>query len=441
MKKIIEKYFSNLVYFYRHLRYRVFIALILSVLVGVLDGFGLAMFLPLLQMVNEGGNAKTQGLGKLDFLVNGIESMGFSITLLSILILMFVFFLLKGLAKYISLDYRVKLQQYFIKRLRLSMLNAFNNVNFRYYVGSDVGKVQNTMSGEVDRVARAYIMYFATFEQSVMVAVYIGFAFFVDMKFAFLVTFGGLLTNILYNYIYKHTIGASRTLTGTSNIYQGQIIQHVSNFKYLKATGLLYRYTEKLKSTIVMIENTRRKMGFYHAVLQSVREPMLIAIVAIVIILKVNVLGGSLGPIIISLLFFYRALMALTNMQTNWNRFLEVAGSLENLQEFQKGLNLAKEKNGTVKFENLKDKLEVKNVTVTYGDKDVLRDISITIRKNEIVGFVGESGSGKTTLLNVIIGLLRADKGDMIIDGVNRNELEINSYQQKIGYISQEPVI
>ena len=441
MKKIIEKYFSNLVYFYRHLRYRVFIALILSVLVGVLDGFGLAMFLPLLQMVNEGGNAKTQGLGKLDFLVHGIESMGFSITLLSILILMFIFFLLKGLAKYISLDYRVKLQQYFIKRLRLSMLNAFNNVNFRYYVGSDVGKVQNTMSGEVDRVARAYIMYFATFEQSVMVAVYIGFAFFVDMKFAFLVTFGGLLTNILYNYIYKHTIGASRTLTGTSNIYQGQIIQHVSNFKYLKATGLLYRYTEKLKSTIVMIENTRRKMGFYHAVLQSVREPMLIAIVAIVIILKVNVLGGSLGPIIISLLFFYRALMALTNMQTNWNRFLEVAGSLENLQEFQKGLNLAKEKNGTVKFENLKDKLEVKNVTVTYGDKDVLRDISITIRKNEIVGFVGESGSGKTTLLNVIIGLLRADKGDMIIDGVNRNELEINSYQQKIGYISQEPVI
>jgi ABC-type multidrug transport system fused ATPase/permease subunit len=441
MKKILRKYFNNLYYFYRHLRYRVFVSLLLSVLVGVLDGFGLAMFLPLLQMVNGGANASTNSLGKLQFLVHGIEGVGLSITLVTVLVLMFIFFVLKGAIKYLTLIYRVIIQQYFIRRLRLLMLNSFNNIHYRYYVESDIGKIQNVMSGEVDRVSRAYTMYFATFEQSILVAVYIGFAFYMDTKFALLVTFGGMLTNLLYKFVYKKTIIASREIARNSNAYQGQIIQHVSNFKYLKATGLLEKYSVKLTHTIHYIEGVRRKIGYYSSILGSVREPMLIGIVAIVIYLKVEVLGGSLGPIIISLLFFYRALTALTNMQNNWNRFLEQSGSLENLQDFQKGLNKAKETSGELKFDGLKDGMELKNVSVSYGEREVLRNISVKIKKNEIIAFVGESGSGKTTLLNVFIGLLKVDKGSLLIDGIESEKLEISSFQQRIGYVSQEPVI
>lgn len=441
MKKILRKYFTNLYYFYRHLKYRVFVSLFLSLLLGILDGFGLAMFLPLLQMINEGGTASSNNLGQMNFLIDGIVGLGFSVTLISILTLMFIFFLFKGGVKYLALIYRVIIQQYFMRQLRVSMLKAFNSINYRYYVTSDVGKIQNVMNSEVDRVSRAYTMYFATFEQSVLVAVYVGFAFFVDMKFATLVTLGGLLTNFMYNFVYKRTIIASREIAKNFNTYQGQIIQHVANFKYLKATGLLQTYSEKLHQTIYHIELVRRRIGYYSSILGSVREPMLIAIVAIIIILKVQVLGGSLGPIIISLLFFYRALMALTNMQTNWNRFLEVAGSLENLQDFTKGLNKAKESNGELKFQGLNQGIELKNVSVNYGDREVLKQISLDIKKNEIIAFVGESGSGKTTLLNVVIGLLQVDKGEMLIDGVNSKDFEISSFQKRIGYVSQEPVV
>ena len=51
MKKIIKKYFQYFYYFYSHLRYRMFWSLLLAVLVGLMDGLGLAMFIPLLEMV------------------------------------------------------------------------------------------------------------------------------------------------------------------------------------------------------------------------------------------------------------------------------------------------------------------------------------------------------------------------------------------------------
>src|SRR5690606_17764987 len=63
------------------------------------------------------------------------------------------------------------------------------------------------------------------------------------------------------------------------------------------------------------------------------------------------------------------------------------------------------------------------------------------IPKNTTIALIGESGSGKTTLANLIAGLIEPNKGEMLIDGVRINTLNLNSYRSQIGYISQEPVI
>lgn len=48
--------------------------------------------------------------------------------------------------------------------------------------------------------------------------------------------------------------------------------------------------------------------------------------------------------------------------------------------------------------------LELKNVTVSYGERPVVRDFSMTLKKGEIISLVGESGSGKTTVIRAILG-------------------------------------
>jgi subfamily B ATP-binding cassette protein MsbA len=408
---------------------------------GLLDGFGLTMFLPLLQMVSGDSAASSEDMGNLGFLVEWIEEAGIGLSLVSVLLFMIVFFVLKGIAKYASEVYRVILQQQLIRKIRLDLLNALNAVRFKYFVTSDVGRIENTMTGEVDRIQQAYVTYFQTFENVILVIVYMAFAFFVDYQFAILVSIGGALTNFLYKAVYKHTKGASKKLTDDSNVFQGQVIQQVANFKYLRATGMVNTYAKRLIKTIHKIEASRRKIGVLSGLLVAAREPLLIIVVASVIFIQVNVLQGNLGAILISLLFFYRALTSLTAMQNAWNRFLETYGSIDNLQSFQRDLQQNQQPSQGKLLEEFNHEIQLQQAGFSYGTSTIINDVSLTIAKNQSIAFVGESGSGKTTLVNMIAGLLPCDHGEMRIDGIDITKINVESYQKRIGYITQEPVI
>jgi len=273
--------------------------MLFSLFVGVLDGFGLTMFLPLLQMVS--GDTDNESLGNLQFLVDFLGEVGLPLTLLSILGLMLIFFYGKGLMQYYASIYSVKVREWFVKNLRIQNIKGLNNLKYKYFVMSDVGRIQNTLTGEVDRVAAAYFNYFKTFEAGIFVAVYMGFAFTLDAEFALMVTAGGILTNFLYTKLYKNTKGISRTLTGENNVFQSLIIQNVGNYKYLKATGSLHKYAVKLEESVNRIQDSNKKIGKLDALLNSGREPILISVVVMVIYIQTQLLGSSLGAILISL--------------------------------------------------------------------------------------------------------------------------------------------
>lgn len=441
LNNLLKKYFQSFAYFFKILRYRIFIAMVLSIFVGILDGFGLAMFLPLLQMADSSSAIEPEGLGKLGFLLEGMETMGLSPSLLSILMIMSLFFILKGIAQYTNSIYGVILKQFFIKTIRINLSNALARMSFKDFVMSNAGRIQNTMSGEVMRISKAYLSYFGAFQQVVMVLVYMSFAFYIDARFAILICIGGGLTNFIYNRIYSATKATSRKLTKGLNFYQGLILQFVTYFKYLKATGYIKQYNNKLKNSIVDIENHNRRIGKLNSIIIAIREPILIIVVSGVILLQVNLFGGTMGTILISLLFFYRALSSLIQMQTFYNDFLSVSGSMDNLTSFEKELQNSREKEGKVKITGFNDAIELKEVVFGYSDDVILKGINLKIIKNQTVAFVGESGSGKTTLINILSGLMPVRNGQLLIDGVDSSNLNKKSYQRRIGYITQEPVI
>ena len=205
LKILIKKYFNNFSFFYSYLGYRMFIALGLSIAVGVLDGLGIAMFLPLLQMVSEEGISNPESLGYMSFIVKIYNTIGIDFNLAVVLITMVFFFILKGIATYIKAVYNVQLLELFSRLLRLKTLNGLNGLDFKTFAVSDMGRIQNSMTGEIDRVVRAQVTYFGAMQQSVMVLVYAVFAFMTDYRFAFMVIIGGLAINFFYQLIYKQT--------------------------------------------------------------------------------------------------------------------------------------------------------------------------------------------------------------------------------------------
>ena len=440
-KKTMKKYFYNFYWFYSYLKYKIFAGILLSILIGLLDGFGLTMFLPLLQMVDSNSNASMQQIEGISFLTDFIEAFGLNLSLGVVLLFMLFFFVMKGLVRYWSLVYRVTLQQKLIKKIRMDLLNALNKVSFKYFVSSDVGRIQNTFTGEVDRIQNAYLSYFTALEQFILVIVYMSFAFIVDLQFAILVSLGGVLTNFIYGQIYNLTKQASNQFTDDSNIFQGNVIQHVANFKYLRATGMTENYTLRLIQVIKRIEDSRKRMAILSSFLEASREPLLICVIASVIFIQINIFQASLGPILIALLFFYRALTVITGVQNSWNKFLGVSGSLNNFQDFHKNLLENSENLGEGEFVSFCSDIQLTRISFTYGDAYIIKDITLNIKKNESIAFVGESGCGKTTLINLICGLLPPSKGEIFVDGKSSEVLGLSAFQKRIGYVTQEPVI
>lgn len=103
--------------------------------------------------------------------------------------------------------------------------------------------------------------------------------------------------------------------------------------------------------------------------------------------------------------------------------------------ELEKGGNEDKKLNPA----GLKGDIEFKNVDFRYGTRPlVLKNISMTIRQGEKIALVGESGSGKTTLVKLLMNLYPHEKGNILINGYNIKDINIERLRERIAYIPQD---
>ena len=112
------------------------------------------------------------------------------------------------------------------------------------------------------------------------------------------------------------------------------------------------------------------------------------------------------------------------------------------LKDFIKGLEAKATNEMTGDSINLGmfNALELKNLSFSYpkSNQQALEEISFSIQKNDSLAVIGRSGSGKSTLVDIILGLIKPTKGDILINNCNLRENIVRSWQSKIGYVPQE---
>ena len=109
----------------------------------------------------------------LYFIVKLFNTFNVDLNLLSILIFILIFFLIKGLANFFSKSYRVILRQRLIKNLRENIIENVNVFSYKEFVKMDIGRMQNTMTSEVEKVQTACRAYLQTTEQVILIFVYL----------------------------------------------------------------------------------------------------------------------------------------------------------------------------------------------------------------------------------------------------------------------------
>lgn len=89
----------------------------------------------------------------------------------------------------------------------------------------------------------------------------------------------------------------------------------------------------------------------------------------------------------------------------------------------------------------LKGAIEMQDITVIYGDKPALKNISFQITKGSKTAVIGPTAAGKTQLLYLLTGLIQPENGTILIDGVNINDYNKETFQHQIGFVFQDSVI
>lgn len=121
----------------------------------------------------------------------------------------------------------------------------------------------------------------------------------------------------------------------------------------------------------------------------------------------------------------------------------QARASSRRLNEWIESIPAIKDSKDAVEKNNLKGDIEFKGVYFKYfkGQRWVLKNVSLNIKRNSITAIVGRTGSGKTTIANLICRLYDPDQGEIKIDGFDIKRISLASLRNNIAYVLQEPFI
>lgn len=155
------------------------------------------------------------------------------------------------------------------------------------------------------------------------------------------------------------------------------------------------------------------------------------------------VIGGSItsGLLVTFISYtsmFYGPVNFFANLSDSYQSALSSTERLLDIIDAEPEPDLGKQ----LKPESIKGKIEFRHVNFSFDKtKKTLSDINVTIEPGDIVGIVGTTGSGKSTLINLFLRFYDNYDGEILLDGINIRDIDLQYYRSRIGYVQQEPMM
>lgn len=248
-------------------------------------------------------------------------------------------------------------------------------------------------------------------------------------------------------------IGAIKIGLLTGNTYKKQqedigninsyFEEYVTNMKIVNEFDNSENIKKSFKEKNELLRKDEVDAQFYSNLIISLNNIIsnfgnfLIIVVGIILVLK--------GDITIGIIFAFisYASMFRSPIQTLATVFTSTQSALAGAERI---FNIMNEKSNIIEVNHKKDiksinEISFEEVSFGYNEKDILENISFTLKKNQSLAIVGKTGSGKTTLINLLLRLYDVKNGSILINGIDIKEISFNSLYKEIGVILQEPFL
>ncbi len=419
-----------------------YVVFVLTVLMAFAQGLGFTMLLPLLRVTQSSTNSAELG-GVEQMLHDLLVWMGISESLVGVLILIIVIFLAKGVLKFAQLAYIGYLQADLFRQLKMQLYDRYNSVTYEYFINQNTGHFINVINQQVRRFFHSFRKFANSLTRAVSAVSYFAFACALSWRLALMVLALGMGTVVLFKYLNIYVQRLSRRVSNEMSHLNGLLVQSLQAFKYIVSTKQHDHVRSEVFDSVKRLTDDIYRQRVAGALTGAIKQPISVLIISGAILVQVLIFDAPLAPIFVALVLFHKGMRSLMGIQSTWQKVMDMAGSIEIVDDEMQAAEEHQERNGSRRIESLSRGIEIRNACYAYNeeDGDVLHDIDIDVPANHSVALVGESGAGKSTLVDMMTLMLKPRTGVVRIDGVPHDEIDLGSWREQIGYVSQETVV
>ena len=419
------------------------IALMLS---GIAEGVGLTAMLPLLAIAFGGikgtSGATAKQVTPAEKMIRDIfDTIGLTPTLELLLLLIFAAMLLKCVLVWVAnkrVGYTVA---HLTTKLRLQVLRAFILARWEFHLSQPIGKLAAAMGAETAKTARAYAAGVAIIVVVIHAMIYIGVAFMISWKATLIALAVGTFCWYPLNRFVKKARRAGRRQTKLSKSMSADFVDGIQSIKPLKAMAREDRAETILVVKTKKIRNALQKEIVSKQSLSAFQEGIKVTFMLLAVYVTIVIWGMAPATVMILILLLGRIMGKLSKIQKQYQQMgILESGYWSMMETFENAQKMREQKHGDRKPE-LKQAIRLEGVKFAYSKINVLNDASLIFPAGEITAIVGASGAGKTTIVDLVIGLLRPQDGEVWVDDLPLERVDLHQWRRMIGYVPQETLL
>ncbi|OLT61310.1 heterocyst formation ABC transporter subunit HepA [Moorena bouillonii] len=431
---------------FKFLKQAAFLAIFLTILSSLLEGFGLGFILNFLQNITDPNATPIQtGINWLDIWLLGVNRpVNERIYRISALILITTW--LRSAFMFGGRRYSMITQMNLLDRLRKKLFEQLQRLSLGYFSHSRSGSLVYSLTTELEKINQAFDVTAVMFTRVSLLVVYVTSMFLLSwqLSIASLMLFS--LMSVGLSNLVKRLRETSFDVSNAGSKFTSVAVEFINGIRTVKAFASQDFERRRFYDASENVANITIKSASFGYAIEPIAESVATTILIGMIIVAFNIFvpnGQMQAASLLTFLFvLFRVIPIVRLINNARGRLGEFTGPMNNIKELLRTDNKPYLQNGNVEFSGLQRAIEFASVDFGYDPSNlVLHDITLTINKGETTALVGASGSGKTTLADLIPRFYDPTAGQVIIDGIDIQEFEINSVRRKLAIVSQDTFI
>jgi ABC-type multidrug transport system fused ATPase/permease subunit len=410
-----------------------FLFFIFTSIATILETFSIGIILPLTQSIMSSGQ-------NYSFVLKSVKY--FEIPIQNIFIIFIFLIILKNIYLVFYYWWISKFTWDIYSSSSIYLLRKYLSNDFFFFKKNDASKlVQNVYIETKNFIGTLQSSLTIIFETLVLISI-IFLLIFIQFKTTLLTLFIFASLMFLYHKLFSKILtewGTKRAEFSTNSL---KILNEIfTGIKTIKIFSIEQTFTAIFSGYIKTFSSVATKHSAFMSYPKIVIELSAIIILAAILIFTYYSTTELKNMIPYFGVFAFAAFRLFPSVNKLMISFSNISFYRSSIDIMAKECNKFDIKINNVTEENIlfQKEIKIKNLTFSHNQKDIIyKNENITIEKFDCVGIYGKSGSGKTTLVDIIMGLYKPDKGELLVDNKKINSIsEIKSWQKKISYVPQ----